>query len=208
MKEPSAYPPYAGKRCLDMVGACILLVLFIPVFVFLPLLIRIIDGKSVLFWQRRVGLNGRLFDFPKFRSMITDAEAHKAFLQEQNLHGTEGVTFKMTQDPRVTTCGRFIRRHSLDEIPQLWCVLKGDMSLVGPRPAVPEEVESYTPGQRCRLAVKPGLTGLWQVSGRSKLRFREQVALDLDYAEKQSLLLDLKILVRTVPAVLTGQGAY
>lgn len=202
------YAPYPGKRCLDIGGALILSLLCIPICLSLAVIILVMHGKTVLFWQRRVGLNGKPFDFPKFRSMVTDAEARKAFLLEHNKHGEGEVTFKMERDPRVTRPGRFIRRHSLDEIPQLWCVLKGDMALVGPRPPVPEEVERYTPEQRRRLLVKPGLTGLWQVSGRSMLSFREQVALDLEYAERQSLLLDLKILARTIPAVLTGRGAY
>ncbi|MDT8390398.1 MAG: sugar transferase [Lentisphaeria bacterium] len=208
MNQPVVFTPYPGKRCLDIVGAVILLLVSAPIFLALTAAILVAHGKSVLFWQRRVGLNGKLFAFPKFRSMVTDAEARKALLRDQNMHGVDDVTFKMSRDPRTTRTGRFIRRHSLDELPQLWCVLKGDMSLVGPRPPVPEEVARYTPEQQRRLEVKPGLTGLWQVSGRSELSFRQQVALDLDYAEKQSLPLDLKILARTVPAVLTGRGAY
>lgn len=208
MEQSGEFQPYPGKRILDVVSASLLLVCSAPVCLFVAIMIRLLDGPPVVFWQQRVGLNGQLFDFPKFRSMVTDAEARRAFLRDQNIHGADGIPFKIPRDPRTTRVGRFIRRHSLDEIPQLWCVLKGDMSMVGPRPPTPDEASQYTCRQRRRLMIKPGLTGPWQVGGRSDLSFREQVRLDLDYAAGQSLLLDLKILARTIPAVLTGRGAY
>jgi lipopolysaccharide/colanic/teichoic acid biosynthesis glycosyltransferase len=143
----------------------------------------------------------------KFRSMYTDAEARKAeLLAENEMSG--GVTFKMQRDPRITRIGRFIRKASIDELPQLWNVIKGDMSLVGPRPPVPAEVDEYSLSDRRRLEVTPGITCIWQVSGRSDIPFPEQVELDVRYIESQSLLTDLKLLWQTVPAVLFGRGAY
>jgi lipopolysaccharide/colanic/teichoic acid biosynthesis glycosyltransferase len=201
-------PAYRGKRFLDVIAGSILLFCLSPLCLLVAAMIKLTDSGPVLFWQQRVGSGGVLFNFPKFRSMVTDAEALQAFLERDNKHGAEGVTFKIEKDPRITRLGRFIRRHSIDEIPQLWCVVKGDMSLVGPRPATPREVAKYDSWQRGRLQAKPGLTGLWQVSGRSDLTFREQVELDLQYIRSQGLLLDLKIILLTIPAVLTGHGAY
>jgi len=196
------------KRLIDIGFGLMLLLPALPVGLVVAVLIRATDGGPALFVQRRVGLHGREFAFPKFRSMVADADTRRAALAAANVHGADGVTFKLRRDPRVTWIGRIIRRTSLDELPQLWCVLKGEMSLVGPRPPLPEEVARYTLADRRRLDVKPGLTCLWQVSGRADLAFAEQVRLDLAYMESQSIALDLWLLMRTVPAVLLGRGAY
>ena len=140
--------------------------------------------------------------------MVADAEARKAALAAANSHGADGVTFKMKGDPRITRIGRLIRKLSIDELPQLWLVLTGDMSLVGPRPPVPSEVARYTLEDRRRLEVTPGLTCIWQVSGRSEIPFERQVGLDVEYIESRSFLMDLRLLARTVPAVLAGRGAF
>ena len=197
-----------GKRGLDIVGAGSLLLLASPVMLLAALLIKANDGGPVLFWQARVGKWGRPFRFPKFRSMVTNAEALKDKLIEQNDHGAGAITFKMKNDPRITWIGRIIRKTSIDELPQLWCVLTGQMSLVGPRPALEKEVARYTLDDRRRLDAMPGLTCTWQVSGRSDIPFPEQVRLDVDYIERQSLVEDLRLLLKTIPAVITGRGAY
>jgi lipopolysaccharide/colanic/teichoic acid biosynthesis glycosyltransferase len=159
----------------------------------------------VLFRQLRCGLHGRPFIFLKFRSMRVDAEAMKKHLAPYN--EMDGPAFKMTNDQRVTPLGRFLRRTSLDELPQLWNILRGDMSVVGPRPAVLDEVRQYEPWQRRRLSMKPGLTCLWQVRGRNQIGFRRWMELDLEYIDTWSLALDLKILLLTVPVVVLGKGA-
>jgi lipopolysaccharide/colanic/teichoic acid biosynthesis glycosyltransferase len=197
----------ALKRGLDVALALTALVLLAPLLLIVAALIKLTDGGAVLFWQTRVGRWGREFAFPKFRSMIPNADRLKSQLLAQNDH-KEGVTFKMRRDPRITWIGRLIRKFSIDELPQLWCVLKGDMTLVGPRPPVPREVARYTLADRRRLDVTPGLTCIWQVSGRSNLDFPRQVELDVEYIENQSLWLDCKLLLKTVPAVLTGRGAF
>ncbi len=197
----------AAKRAMDLVVSLSMLVLLLPLFAALAVLIKGTDGGSVLFWQRRVGKRGREFWFPKFRSMVPNAESLLAALAAQN-HHAQGVTFKMKRDPRVTWVGRIIRRASIDELPQLWCVLRGQMTLVGPRPAVPREVALYTLSERRRLLATPGLTCIWQVSGRGDIPFHQQVEMDVDYINRQSFLLDLKLLALTIPAVLTGRGAY
>lgn len=166
-----------------------------------------LDSKGpVLFAQTRIGKDGKAFQIYKFRSMIVDADKHKSDLD--SLNESEGPTFKIKKDPRITRVGAIIRRTSIDELPQLINVLKGDMSLVGPRPPLPGEVANYTERQRLRLSVVPGLTCLWQIKGRSNLSFEQWVELDLIYIRNQSLLLDLKILVLTIPAVLKGSGAW
>lgn len=198
----------AVKRALDVVVAAELLVLLTPLFLAVAAAVRLTDGGPVLFWQARVGRHGRPLRFPKFRSMRVDAEAVKAQLAAANQHGANGVTFKMRGDPRVTAVGRLIRKLSIDELPQLWLVLTGDMSLVGPRPPMPSEVERYTVADRRRLDVKPGLTCTWQVSGRSDIPFDRQVELDVEYIQSRSVLVDIGLLARTVPAVLLGRGAY
>ncbi len=205
---PSRGAAYAAaKRALDMVAAGLGLVLLLPLLPLVGIIIRIESAGPVLFSQTRVGKDGREFRCWKLRSMYVDAEARKAELEQHN-EMSGGVIFKMKRDPRITRVGRFIRKASIDELPQLWNVFTGDMSLVGPRPAVPKEVAQYTPHERGRLAVKPGITCLWQISGRSDLSFEQQVDLDVQYARERSLLLDLEILLRTVPAVLLAKGAY
>lgn len=194
------------KRLMDLVGALAGLTLMLPLFPFLVLLIKLDSPGPLLFRQKRVGRDGRLFDCYKFRSMVVDAEAQKERLQ--HLNEATGAAFKIQHDPRITGVGRFIRRSSLDEFPQLLNVLKGDMSIVGPRPQIPSEVVQYTPRQARRLLVKPGLTCLWQVSGRSQLDFEEWMALDLEYVARRSLGFDLWVLTRTIPAVIERKGAY
>lgn len=195
------------KRSLDVVVALAAFVVLVPLFAVVALLIKWTDNGPVLFWQKRVGRWGREFPFPKFRSMVVDAERLKAQLAAANDHKC-GVTFKMKRDPRITRTGRIIRKLSIDELPQLWCVLRGDMSLVGPRPPLPAEVANYTLADRRRLDVTPGLTCIWQVSGRGNIPFDRQVQLDVEYIESRSPWLDFKLLLRTVPAVLLGKGAF
>jgi lipopolysaccharide/colanic/teichoic acid biosynthesis glycosyltransferase len=190
------------KRGLDIFCALAALLALSPLLLIIALLIRLEDGGPVLFWQARVGRYGREFPFPKFRSMVVDADRRHTEVAHLNQHGVQGVTFKHVHDPRITRIGRFIRRTSIDELPQLWCVLKGDMALVGPRPPLPREVARYTQADRDRLVVKPGLTCIWQVSGRSEIPFPKQVALDVDYIRERSLWLDLKLLSKTVPAII------
>lgn len=195
------------KRLIDIAVAAAALLLLSPLLLAVAIAIRLHDGGPVLYWQTRIGKWGRPFPFPKFRSMVANADALRRDLESINMHGG-GVTFKMKRDPRVTPVGRLIRRSSIDELPQLWCVLRGDMSLVGPRPALASEVERYNLGDRRRLDATPGLTCTWQVSGRSDIPFPEQLRLDVDYIHRQSLAHDLGLLLRTVPAVLSGRGAY
>ncbi|MBL0157172.1 MAG: sugar transferase [Bryobacterales bacterium] len=198
----------ALKAALDVVVATIAMIALLPLFLGVALAIKLTDSGPVFFWQRRVGRFGREFPFPKFRSMCMNAEEVKAKLAAQNQHGGEGVTFKMKRDPRVTWIGRIIRKLSIDEAPQLWCVLTGEMSLVGPRPPLPSEVARYTLADRRRLEVTPGLTCIWQVSGRSDIPFDRQVKLDVEYIRSQSFWMDVKLLFKTIPAVLLGRGAY
>lgn len=193
-----------SKRLFDVVGAATALLLAAPVMAAIALAIKLEDRGPVVFKQVRVGLKGQPFNFYKFRSMSVDAEALLPSLQSE----LNGVLFKMRSDPRVTRVGRFIRRLSLDELPQLLNVLQGQMSLVGPRPALPREVAQYEQDVHRRLDVRPGLTGLWQVSGRSDLSWDDTVRLDLYYVDNWSLLQDLMILTRTVGAVLNSRGAY
>ncbi len=196
------------KRGMDIAVSALALLILSPLFLVLAIIIRLQDGGPALFWQNRVGLWGREFRFPKFRSMVTDAEQQKLKLLAENQHGDDGITFKMKRDPRITWIGGIIRKLSIDELPQLWCVLRGDMSLVGPRPPVPAEVARYAVSDRRRLEVKPGLTCIWQVSGRSELPFEQQVRLDAQYIDSHSILLDLSLLLKTIPAILSGRGAY
>lgn len=202
------------KRALDIIGSMIALVIFSPVFIVAGLLVKL-DGGPVFFGQRRVGLNGREFKMLKFRSMVVNAEARLGDLLALN-EKVSGITFKLRNDPRVTRIGRCLRKSSLDELPQLWNVLRGEMSLVGPRPALPREVEMYSIEDRRRLLVKPGITCFWQVGerrggwleigDRNAVDFPEQVSLDVRYIENQSLMRDLWLLVKTVPAILFGKG--
>ncbi|HEY0534242.1 MAG TPA: sugar transferase [Actinoplanes sp.] len=196
------------KNAFDRAGAFILLALSSPVLLVLSLLVSFGPGGRgpAIFRQERVGKDGRAFVLYKFRTMVVNAEAR---LQEiRNLNDTDGELFKMRQDPRITPVGRWLRKYSLDELPQLMNVLKGDMSLVGPRPPLAREVAGYPDDMRRRLVVKPGLTGLWQVSGRSDLSWEESIRLDLTYVENWSLAMDVAILARTVSAVLRSSGAY
>ena len=198
---------YAFKRAFDIFGSLFGMALLSPVFAAIALAVKLTSPGPVIFSQTRVGRYGRHFRFYKFRSMYIDAESRKAELLERN-ESRDGVIFKMRDDPRITPVGRFLRRTSLDELPQLWNVLVGDMSLVGPRPPVPSEVQEYTLEDRKRLDVIPGITCLWQIRGRSEIPFREQVRLDKEYILAPSVWKDIAILLKTVPAILGGRGAY
>ena len=198
----------ASKRLFDLVGATLLLLLASPLLLVTALAVKLHDGGPVLFRQQRVGRNGDLFDCFKFRSMVVDADARMAEVAATNKNGDDHVLFKAENDPRVTGPGRLIRRFSIDEVPQFLNVLRGEMSLVGPRPSLPGEVERYTDDVRRRLAVRPGMTGLWQVSGRSDLSWEDSVRLDLYYVDNWSLVQDVAILGRTIGAVVSSRGAY
>ncbi len=194
------------KRALDFVMAGVVLVLLSPLFLILALVVRLTSPGPVFYRQTRCGLGGRRFSLLKFRSMAVDAEDSQSHLED--LNEVDGPVFKMRDDPRCTTVGRWIRVFSLDELPQLWNVLCGDMSLVGPRPPLPREVQQYEPWQRKRLCMRPGMTCLWALEGRSQLRFDRWVKLDLLYIDRWSIWLDFKILFKTIPAVLSGKGAH
>jgi len=198
---------YGLKRMLDLLISMAALVLLFPLFVLTALAIYLENPGPSFYTQTRVGQNGRHFRFYKFRSMVVDADRIKARLAGRN-ESADGVLFKIRKDPRITRVGRIIRKLSIDELPQLVNVLKGDMSLVGPRPPLPQEVVQYTLEQRKRLHIRPGITCIWQVSGRSDIPFADQVRLDLEYIQSADLVADLMILLKTIPAVLTGKGAY
>ena len=198
---------YALKRFLDILFSLLALIILSPLFLVLAILIKLTSPGPIFFAQIRIGQNGRRFCCFKFRSMYIDAEDRKNKLMGLN-ESADGVIFKMKDDPRITPIGHFLRRSSMDELPQFLNVLFGDMSLVGPRPPLPSEVKEYSIEARKRLNVKPGLTCLWQVSGRSDIPFREQVKLDKEYISSRSLKSDLLILLRTIPAILSGRGAY
>jgi lipopolysaccharide/colanic/teichoic acid biosynthesis glycosyltransferase len=204
--EPEGFYLRFGKRIVDVLGALFGLVFGLPLMGLAALIIKLESRGPVLYRSQRIGRGGHAFTFYKLRSMMDGADRHRHRLS--HLNEADGPVFKMSRDPRVTRVGRFLRMSSLDELPQLFNVLRGEMSLVGPRPPIPEEVSQYEPWQFRRLAVKPGLTCLWQISGRSRLGFQEWMRLDLEYIRHQSLALDVKILVRTVPAVLSREGAY
>jgi len=195
----------AVKRGLDLLVGCLLLALALPVLALAALAIKATSPGPVLFRQLRCGLNGRRFLVLKLRTMYADAEKRKRELQ--HLNEVSGPVFKIRNDPRITPVGRFLRRFSIDELPQLWNVIRGEMSLVGPRPPIPAEVAQYETFERRRLSMRPGLTCLWQVNGRSEIEFDEWVRLDLQYIDDWSLTQDLRILAQTVPAVLRGTGA-
>jgi lipopolysaccharide/colanic/teichoic acid biosynthesis glycosyltransferase len=203
------YHLWAYQRCkrgIDTLAAAFGLLLMTPLFAVLALAIKLDSPGPILFSQTRVGYCGRTFKCWKFRSMYTSAEDRKESLLGMNeMEG--GTTFKMQNDPRITRVGRFIRKASIDELPQLWNVFIGDMSLVGPRPPIPQEVANYCAYDRQRLIVKPGITCIWQVSGRSNIPFNEQVNLDLKYILRRSFRLDLWLLLRTISAVLLAKGA-
>jgi len=194
------------KRLLDILASAFGLFLILPLFPFIVLLIRLETRGPIFFKQARVGYRGQMFDCYKFRSMAVDAEARKD--EFAHLNEATGAAFKIKDDPRITGVGRFLRRSSLDEFPQLYNVLRGEMTIVGPRPQIPSEVADYTPTHAARLLVKPGLTCLWQISGRSHLEFEEWMRLDRQYVQQSGLLFDFKILLRTLPAVIERKGAY
>jgi exopolysaccharide biosynthesis polyprenyl glycosylphosphotransferase len=195
-----------AKRVFDVVVSAVMLLLVAPLFAVVAVAIKLDSRGPVFFRQRRVGLHGREFVFYKFRSMVEDAESLLESLRERN--EVTGPVFKMKKDPRVTAVGRFIRRTSIDELPQFWNVLKGEMSVVGPRPPTPNEVRKYKPWQRRRLSVKPGITCTWQVSGRSNIDFDRWMELDLAYIDQWSLWGDVQICLKTIPAVLGSRGAH
>jgi lipopolysaccharide/colanic/teichoic acid biosynthesis glycosyltransferase len=194
------------KRVLDLGIVAIALILLAPIVAAICALIVLEDRGPVFFSQTRIGLDGKPFQMLKFRSMAVDAEARLAALHAQSER--DGVCFKMKHDPRVTRIGRWLRRLSLDELPQLINVLRGEMSIVGPRPALPVEVLTYDDFARGRLRGTPGLTCTWQVSGRAEIPFEEQARLDVDYLARPSLWADIKLILKTVPAVLSGRGAF
>lgn len=194
------------KRLLDILASLVGLLLILPLFPFIVILIKLETPGPVFFKQIRVGKDGVLFNCYKFRSMCLDAEVRKD--EFQHLNEATGAAFKIKDDPRITGVGRFLRQSSLDEFPQLFNVLKGDMSIVGPRPQIPAEVEAYSPAHARRLIVKPGLTCLWQVSGRSHLDFEDWMDLDQEYVRLRSLRFDFQVLARTLPAVIERKGAY
>jgi lipopolysaccharide/colanic/teichoic acid biosynthesis glycosyltransferase len=195
-----------ARRALDVFGSLAALLTLSPLLLFISALVRL-DGGPVFFAQTRVGRHGREFKMFKFRSMRPGAEKLLADLLAANKHG-DCITFKIKDDPRVTAIGKWLRRFSLDELPQFYNVLVGDMSLVGPRPPVPREVALYTLADRRRLSIKPGITCIWQISGRAEIDFPGQVVLDVTYIDSQSLRQDIRILVRTPRAVVFGSGAY
>jgi len=195
------------KRAMDVAGGLAGILFALPVLVLIALLIKLEDPKGgVFFRQTRVGKNGKEFQMYKFRSMVSDAEKRLAELLKQN--EIKGHMFKMKNDPRITRVGRVIRKMSLDELPQLWNVVKGNMSLVGPRPPLPREVKEYTVYHRQRLQVTPGCTGLWQVSGRNSLTFEQMVELDLIYIRNRSIWLDLTLILRTAKEIFASESAF
>jgi lipopolysaccharide/colanic/teichoic acid biosynthesis glycosyltransferase len=194
------------KRAFDLVVGTVILLLLIPVVPIVALMIWLDSPGPILFRQTRLGRGGLPFSFYKFRSMIVDADGKMADVAGQNEQS--GPVFKMREDPRITAVGRFLRRSSLDEIPQILNVLRGDMCVVGPRPALPREVARYQPWQRRRMDVKPGLTCLWQISGRSHIGFDEWMRLDIEYLRTRSIRTDVVILLKTIPAVMARRGAY
>ncbi len=206
LRDPGSYGYRVAKRLLDVALVLLGLVLLLPLLPAIIALIKLDSPGPILFRQKRVGQGGRLFTCYKFRSMVPDAESLKAELVKMN--EATGPAFKIRNDPRITAIGHFLRRSSLDEVPQLFNVLSGEMSMVGPRPQIPTEVALYEPWHRGRLAVTPGITCLWQISGRSHVGFDEWMRLDLEYVRRRSLALDLRILLGTLPAVIARKGAY
>ncbi len=200
-------PIYDGiKRVFDVVCSALALLILSPLFLVLILLIRR-DGGPAFYTQVRVGQNGKLFRIYKFRSMCVNADTPEMLEKLRAFNEMDGPAFKMKNDPRITSIGRFIRRTSLDELPQLWNILRGDMTFVGPRPALEQEVAQYKPEHHERLLVKQGLTCYWQCSGRNNIGFEEWMKMDIRYVRERGLWTDFKILLKTVPAVLTGNGA-
>ena len=206
-ESPSLTRTYRlSKRALDLVLSLLGVILLSPLFFVVAALIKLDSRGPVFFRQIRIGRNQQPFYCYKFRSMTADAEERKR--EMSHLNEVDGPVFKIRNDPRITRTGRALRKCSLDELPQLWNVVRGEMSLVGPRPPLPSEVEQYEDWMMRRLTVMPGITGLWQVSGRSNTNFVEWMRLDMNYVDKCSMWLDIKILMRTIPAVIGGRGAY
>ena len=195
------------KRGMDIGGSLAAIMLLMPMFIIVAVWLKLDSPGPIFYRQVRIGLYGRPFYFYKFRSMFIDSDVRRAALEKEN-ESKDGVLFKMKNDPRITRCGRFIRKYSIDETPQFFNVLIGDMSLVGPRPPLPSEVAQYSLDDRKRLEIQPGITCIWQISGRSDIPFREQVVLDKEYIRGQGFWKDVLILFKTIPAVLTGKGAY
>jgi exopolysaccharide biosynthesis polyprenyl glycosylphosphotransferase len=204
---PVKQVPYArAKRILDIILSSVGLLVLSPILLLVALLVRLTSRGEIIFKQIRVGEGGRLFTCYKFRSMRVNADKYKSTLE--HLNEASGPVFKIKNDPRVTFIGRYLRKLSLDELPQLWNVLRGDMSMVGPRPPVPREVACYGTRELGRLAVKPGLTCLWQINGRSNIAFEHWVELDLLYIDTMTLWDDVKIIAKTIPAVILCRGAH
>jgi lipopolysaccharide/colanic/teichoic acid biosynthesis glycosyltransferase len=200
-------PGYAaGKRAFDLVVGLLVFVLVLPIFPLIALMIKLDSAGPVFYRQDRVGRGGRPFRFYKFRSMYREADRRLAELQHRNEQ--DGPVFKIKSDPRITPVGQFLRRSSMDEIPQIINVLRGEMSIVGPRPPLPAEVARYLPWHRRRLDVKPGITCLWQIAGRSQIGFDEWMRLDMQYLRTRGLRTDLAIFLKTLPAVMARRGAY
>ena len=196
----------AAKRVMDIVLSFIGLVLLSPILLLVSLFIKIDSKGPIFFKQKRIGINGTEFEMFKFRSMVVNAEELKAKLEEKN--EMSGPMFKIADDPRITKVGRFIRKTSIDELPQLWNVIKGDMSLVGPRPSLPNEVAQFEPWMRKRFEVKPGLTCFWQVGGRNNIDFEEWMKLDIKYVKERSLLLDAKLIFKTFFVLFGDENAH
>lgn len=202
------------KRLLDLMGSAIGIILYLPIFITISICIKLTSKGPILFSQTRLGENAKPFRFYKFRTMYVDKDRiHDQEFVKNLIDGKygkigENPTYKLKHDPRVTPFGRLLRVTSLDELPQLINVLKGDLSLVGPRPSLPYEYDNYQEWHKERLSIKPGITGLWQVTGRSSTTFDEMVQLDIEYARKQSLILDIKLLIKTMYVVISGKGAY
>ncbi|WP_288222116.1 sugar transferase [uncultured Clostridium sp.] len=194
------------KRTMDIFGSFIGIILLSPVFLIVAILIKLDSKGKVLFSQRRVGLNGKEFEIYKFRSMVEDAEELKKLLKDKN--EMSGPMFKIKEDPRITKVGKFIRKTSIDELPQLLNVLKGEMSLVGPRPSLPSEVKNFEPWMLKRLEVKPGLTCYWQVSGRNNISFNEWMELDIKYVNEGNILLDIRLIFKTIFLLFGDNNAY
>lgn len=194
------------KRFMDMLGAGLGLILLSPLLLLIIIGIKLTSRGPIFYKQTRVGLGGQTFSLYKFRSMVVNADELKASLQDQN--EKDGPIFKIKNDPRITKLGQFLRKYSLDELPQLINVLKNDMSLVGPRPPVPEEVKCYADWQMRRLSIQPGLTCIWQTSGRSNISFEEWMRMDLHYIDHWNIILDIKLILKTILVVVTAEGAY
>jgi lipopolysaccharide/colanic/teichoic acid biosynthesis glycosyltransferase len=197
---------YRAKRIVDIIGSIIGLAMLLTILPVLAILVKIDSKGPLFFFQTRAGQYGRKFKFIKLRTMIVGAHLKKWELD--SINETGGLTFKSIKDPRITKIGMFLRRTSLDEAPQFWNVLKGEMSLVGPRPPLINEVERYNNNQRIRLTVPQGMSGLWQVKGRSLLKFNEMVDLDIYYAQNATFMLDIKIILKTIPSIFAERGAH